>query len=326
MPKYEFLPDYTWNEEDDEIMNNYFTRASDGDLEDSHSSDGRDSNFHDQDSSLDHGRIPVTTLEGLEGPPMIPTPSASPDQPGMQGLLKDVTVDVPSHEIGSKSLASKKRLSQKQRKRARLRAQVSNNLSMDQRLPESSQKADPNTHGRQGTAGAPGLAMVIVSEPSDLRPLPKGRRPEPKRVRSNNHGEVSASKLRRHVPNSKTGKPALAFGIVPPRSGHSSYADTESEEVLTEDQGRSRVTSISVDPGIEGDDELQGSDPMDPGSRKVEVVRQVDQEPPSVRKTVMPDQLVRYNGEWAVQRLPEIQYPPEVLRQGKSRYPVTGVT
>ena len=120
MPKYEFLPDYTWNEEDDEIMNNYFTRASDGDLEDSHSSDGRDSNFHDQDSSLDHGRIPVTTLEGLEGPPMmIPTPSASPDQPGIQDSLKDVMVDVPSHEIGSKSLASKRRkLNQKQRKRS----------------------------------------------------------------------------------------------------------------------------------------------------------------------------------------------------------------
>ena len=90
--------------------------------------------FHDPSLSSDHGRNAATASEGLEGPPMIPTPPASPDQPGMQGLLKDVTVDVPSHEIGSKSLASKKRLSQKQRKRA----QVSNNLSMDQRLPESS--------------------------------------------------------------------------------------------------------------------------------------------------------------------------------------------
>ena len=50
------------------------------------------------------------------------TPPASS---GMQDLLMDVTVDVPSHEIEFQSLASKKRLSQKQRKRARLRAQVS---------------------------------------------------------------------------------------------------------------------------------------------------------------------------------------------------------
>ena len=84
-----------------------------------------------------------------------------------------------------------------------------------------------------------------------------------------------------------------------------------SEEVLTEERGRSRVTSISLDPGNEGEDELQGSDPVDPRSRRVEVVRQVDQKPPTVRKTVMPNQLVRYNGEWAVQKLPEIQYPPE---------------
>ncbi len=66
---------------------------------------------------------------------------------------------------------------------------------------------------------------------------------------------------------------------------------------MTEERGRSRVTSISVDPGNEGDDEPQGSDPVDPRSRMVEVVRQVDHAPPSVRKTVMPDQLVRYNGE-----------------------------
>jgi len=43
----------------------------------------------------------------------------------------------------------------------------------------------------------------------------------------------------------------------------------------------------------------------------VEVVRQTDQVSLSVLKTTMPDQLVRYNGEWAVQRLPEIQYPPD---------------
>jgi len=308
----EVLVDYgEFTEEEIKEMNSYVTRYQSI----ASSVNPAIATFHDPSLSSDHGRNAATASEGLEGPPMILTPPASPDQPGMQGLLKDVTVDVPSHEIGFQSLASKKRLSQKQRKRARLRAQVSNNLSMDQRLPESSQKAAPNTHGRQGAAGAPGLAMVIVSEPSDLRPLPKGRRPEPKRVRSNNHGEVSASKLRRHVPNSKTGKPALAFGIVPPRSGHSSYADTESEELLTEDRVRSRVTSITLDPGNEGDDELQGSDPVDPRSRMVEVVRQVDQEPPSVRKTVMPDQLVRYNGEWAVQRLPEIQYPPE-FREG----------
>ena len=59
--------------------------------------------FHDQDLSLDHGLTAVTASEGLEGPPMILTPPASPDQPGMQSAAKDVMVDVPSHEIGSKS-------------------------------------------------------------------------------------------------------------------------------------------------------------------------------------------------------------------------------
>ena len=45
---------------------------------------------------------------------MIPTPSASPDQLGIQDSVKDAMVDVPSHDIGSKSLASKrKKLSQK---------------------------------------------------------------------------------------------------------------------------------------------------------------------------------------------------------------------
>ena len=97
--------------------------------------------FHDPSLSSDHGRNAATASEGLEGPPMILTPPASPDQPGMQGSAKDVMVDVPSHEIGSQSLASgRKRPSQRQRKRAWLRAQVSNNLSMDQRLPEPSQK------------------------------------------------------------------------------------------------------------------------------------------------------------------------------------------
>jgi hypothetical protein len=195
--------------------------------------------FHDPSLSSDHGRNAATASEGLEGPPMILTPPASPDQPGMQDPLKDVMVDVPSHEIGSQSLASgRKRPSQRQRKRAWLRAQVSNNLSMDQRLPESSQKEALGTHGRQVASGAPGLAMVIVSEPSDLHPLPKNRRPEPKRVRGKGHGEGSVNKLRRYVPNSKTGKPALAFGMVPPRSGPSLDDNTESEGVLTEDRGK----------------------------------------------------------------------------------------
>ena len=49
---------------------------------DSRISDGRDSDFHDQDSSLDHGRTVMTASEGLEGLPMVTlTPPASPDQP-----------------------------------------------------------------------------------------------------------------------------------------------------------------------------------------------------------------------------------------------------
>ena len=68
-----------------------------------------DSTFHDSGLSLDHGRIATTVSIGLEGPSMSLTPPASPDQPLMQDSLKDVTVDVPSHEIGSKSLASKKK-------------------------------------------------------------------------------------------------------------------------------------------------------------------------------------------------------------------------
>ena len=57
--------------------------------------------FHDSSLSSDHGRNVATASEGLEGPPMILTPPASPDQPGMQDAAKDVMVDVPSHEIGS---------------------------------------------------------------------------------------------------------------------------------------------------------------------------------------------------------------------------------
>jgi hypothetical protein len=154
--------------------------------------------------------------------------------------------------------------------------------------------------------------MVIVSEPSDLRPLPKGRRPEPKRVRSESNGKISVGKLKKDVPNSKPGKPALAFGIVPLRSGPSSTGRTEAEGVSTEDQGRSRATSISRDQEGDREQELQDSDDLThQRSRKVDVVRQVDQASLSVRKTRMPDQLVRYNGEWAVQMLPEIQYPTE---------------
>jgi len=261
------------------------------------------------------------------------TPPASPDQPGMQDLIKDVMVDVPSHEIGSQSLASKKRLSQGQRKRARLRAQVSNNLSMDQRLPEPSQKEAPYTHGRKEASGAPGLAMVIVSEPSDLRPLPKGRRPEPKRVRGDDHGKDSVGKLKKDIPNGKPGKPALAFGTVPLRSGHSSHGETE-EEVPTEDQGRSRATSTSRDQDDDGEEELQNPEDLTLlRSRKVDVVRQVDQASLSIRKTRMPDQLVRYNGEWAVQMLPRDLYEilrfsiplsfGQGIRQDKSQYPLT---
>jgi len=226
---------------------------------------------------------------------------------------------VPSHEIGSKSLASKRRkLSQKQRKRARLRAQVSNNLSMDQRLPEPSQKEALYTHGRGGASGAPGLAMVIVSEPSDLRPLPKGRRPEPKRVRSDDHGKDSVGKLKKDIPYGKPGRPALAFGTVPLRSGHSSHGETE-EEVPTEDQGRSRATSTSRDQDDDGEEELQNPEDLTLlRSRKVDVVRQIDQASLSIRKTRMPDQLVRYNGEWAVQMLPEIQYPTEFRAGNKT--------
>jgi len=132
---------------------------------------------------------------------------------------------------------------------------------MDQRLPESSQKGALETHGQKGASRAPGLAMVIVSEPSDLRPLPKGRRPEPRRVRSESPGEVSVNKLRRSMPNSKTGKPSLAFGIVPPRSGPSSYGKTNSEELLTEDRVRSRATSHSNDQGNVGKDESHSDIP-----------------------------------------------------------------
>ncbi len=60
----------------------------------------------------------------------------------------------------------------------------------------------------------------------------------------------------------------------------------------------------------------------------MEVVRQTDQASLSNRKTTMPDQLVRYNGEWAVQRLPEIRYPPEFREEAKTGQiplPVTGV-
>ena len=38
--------------------------------------------FHDSSLSSDHGRNAATASEGLEGPPMILTPPASPDQPG----------------------------------------------------------------------------------------------------------------------------------------------------------------------------------------------------------------------------------------------------
>ena len=80
----------------------------------------------------------------------------------------------------------------------------------------------------------------------------------------------------------------------------------------TEDQGRSRATSTSRDQDDDGKEELQNSEDLTLlRSREVDVVRQVDQASLSVRKTRMPDQLVRYNGEWAVQMLPEIQYPTE---------------
>ena len=106
------------SEEEKEFNNNYVTESiptveSDEDLVIPTESFIAIPTFHDPSLSSDHGRNAATASEGLEGPPMILTPPASPDQPGMQGLLKDVTVDVPSHEIGFQSLTSKKRLSQK---------------------------------------------------------------------------------------------------------------------------------------------------------------------------------------------------------------------
>ena len=79
--------DYTeFTEEEIEESNRYITNAIS--IPDS---DIRDSHFHNQDLSLDHGRIVMTVLEGLEGPPMVVlTPPASPDQPGMQDPSKDV--------------------------------------------------------------------------------------------------------------------------------------------------------------------------------------------------------------------------------------------
>ncbi len=64
-------------------------------------------------------------------------------------------------------------------------------------------------------------------------------------------------------------------------------------EVVTEDRVRSRATSYSHDQGNVGEDESHSDILADPGSRTVEVVRQTDQASLSIRKTTMPDQLVR---------------------------------
>ena len=101
-----------FTEEEIKEMNSYVTKFI-SHAESESESDLATSTFHDSGLSLDHGRIATTAPMGLEGPSVSLTPPSSPDQPGMQGLLKDVTVDVPSHEIGFQSLASKKRLSQK---------------------------------------------------------------------------------------------------------------------------------------------------------------------------------------------------------------------
>ncbi len=102
--------DYQDVSEDDKDIGDYVTNPKSI----AESNDLAVSDFHDQDLSLDHGRIVMTASEGLEGRPIvILTPPASPDQPGMQDPSKNVIVD----ETGFQSLASKrKKLSQKQRK------------------------------------------------------------------------------------------------------------------------------------------------------------------------------------------------------------------